>query len=155
MQKRKKRQRAVRLIRWGMGTGRRIETAIVTLVLVLNQCLWPLGPSKMALAEETDGGDSAIIIEAAPDEAPEAVVEEEPSAPDAPDVAAEPVIEQEGSELPDDEPALPDANAPPTEQTEEPSLPEAPSTIDVAYKVVRGADEEAFTNPAIARIPRP
>ena len=148
MQKHKKRQRTVRLISWGMGTGRRIETAIVTLVLVLNQCLWPLGPSKMALAEEADGGDSAIIIEAAPDEAPEAVVEEEPSVPDAPDVAAEPITEQEGSELPDDEPGLPDANAPPTGQTEEPSLPKAPSTIDVTYKVVRGADEEAFTDPA-------
>ena len=120
MQKRKKRQRTVRLIRWGMGTGRRIGTAIVTLVLVLNQCLWPLGPSKIALAEEAGGGDSAIIIEAAPDEAPEAIVEEEPSVPDAPDVAAELIIEQEGSELPDDEPGLPDANAPPTEQTEEP-----------------------------------
>lgn len=148
MQKRKKRQRSVRPIRWGMDTGRRIETAIVTLVLVLNQCLWPLGPSKMALAEEADGGDSAIIIEAAPDEAPEAVVEEEPSAPDAPDVAAEPVVEQEEAEMPDGEPGLPDANAPPTEQAEEPSFPEAPSAIDVTYRVVRGADEETFTDSA-------
>lgn len=148
MQKRKKRTDTLHPIRWGMGTGRRIETAIVTLFLVLNQCLWPLGPSMMALAEEADGGDSTIIIETAPEEAPEAVVEEEPSVPDTPDDVAEPIIEQEGSELPDDEPGLPDANAPPTEQTEEPSLQEAPSTIDVAYKVVRGTDEEAFTDSA-------
>ena len=40
MQKRKKRQRTVRLIRWGMGTGRRIGTAIVALVLVLVTVGW-------------------------------------------------------------------------------------------------------------------